>query len=98
MGRNSRHRDTMAPTFLERMQNDQFKRQETGFINELKKEAKDAGKKFKDPRGKNFGKKVVEEPPNGTGLGVAPPKTVTHGRNKYREKNKHLDQWGPLGW
>merc|ERR1711934_98184 len=25
-------------------------------------------------------------------------KMVSHDRNKYREKNKYLDQWGPLGW
>merc|ERR1711934_414940 len=96
----SRHTSRMAPTdFLERMQHDQYKRHEKNYINGLKKEAKDArghisyeGSKFKTERGK---KAAPQAPPTQK---VAEPKMVSHDRNKYREKNKYLDQWGPLGW
>jgi hypothetical protein len=26
------------------------------------------------------------------------PKVCSHGQNKYREKTRGDDQWGPLGW
>merc|ERR1712166_1420164 len=87
-----------APSFIERMQNDQ--------INDLKREATQVPKR--EARrinkmvtnyekqagiGQRGTKKKVEEPPK-----PSEPKVVCHGKNKIREKDKHLDQWGPLGW
>merc|ERR1712159_837664 len=91
------------PSFLERMQEDQNKRFETGQLNELKREAKEVPRreakrinkmvadfeKSRPQRGQPV--KEPEKPKPG-------PKMVSHDRNKIREKNKYLDQWGPLGW
>ena len=95
----------MAPIpnseFLLRVQNDAVKRANDAYVNQLKKEAVDNGKKFKDPRGKDY----ETNNKRGTDKLVAPivpksngPKLIVHNKNKIREKNKHLDQWGPLGW
>merc|ERR1712188_46128 len=95
-----------APSFIERMQNDQQKRAEKGQINELKREAQQAPKREARRITKmvtNYEKQAgitqrgarnkEEEPPK-----PSEPKVVSHGKNKIREKDKYLDQWGPLGW
>merc|ERR1711907_249721 len=88
------------PSFIERMQNDMAKRAETGQVNELKREAKAA-----PPREARRINKMVDnyEKQKKKALGeveqkATEPKVVKHDRNKIREKNKYLDQWGPLGW
>merc|ERR1711939_1252935 len=90
------------PSFIERMQNDMAKRAETGQVNELKREAKAAPprearrihKMVNDyEKQKKKGQGREEEVPK-----PQEPKVVKHDRNKIREKNRYLDQWGPLGW
>ena len=92
--------------FIQRMQEDQNQRAETGQINELKKEAK--GVPAREARRIN---KMVNNYEKQKGIGkrgassaeapkptVEAPKMVCHDKSKIREKNKYLDQWGPLGW
>merc|ERR1711988_780232 len=83
-----------GPSFLERMNEDQYKRQETKWINAMKKDAKDAGKRFRDPRQPRK-KNDQNEPPE---PGKCNPKVVTHESWKTREKQRYDGVWGPLGW
>jgi len=50
-------------------------------------------KGLQNPRGLRKPHNQPEEAPKPKG-----PVMMKHGQNKIREKNKYLDQWGPLGW
>merc|ERR1711871_701010 len=106
-----RHQQTMGifeyneePSFLDRMHNDQMKRNETSQLNELKREAKNVPAR----EARRINKMVQDYEKTKPKRGVTPkpdldkkpsaPKQVSHDRNKIREKDKYLDQWGPLGW
>merc|ERR1711998_572341 len=101
----------MTYSFLDRVAQDAQQRHINTYVNDMKREANEAGKKFgkcrefPDPRGKGFERKnkrgfkaknlaEAAQPPAVRAL----PKLVNHHQHKIREKDKYLDQWGPLGW
>merc|ERR1711939_161887 len=109
MGRNA----SMQTSFLERVRADEEKRRMNKYVNELKNEANQAGKKFgkcrefPDPRGKGYERKNKRGMSEKNKRGMLEeqkkphflPTLVTHHQHKYREKNPNPDQqWGPLGW
>merc|ERR1711924_99152 len=89
------------PSFLDRMHNDQMKRNETCQLNDLKREAKNVPAR----EARRINKMVSNYEKTKPKRGVTPkpdldkkptaPKQVIHDRNKIREKDKYLDQWGP---
>jgi len=92
-----------APSFMDRMYQDNEKRQQDKMINDYKKQCEDAGTKktrkgeikprmaFKDPRNQK-----KEENINNNGL--PNPTVVSHQSWKSKEKQRGEGQWGPLGW
>merc|ERR1712227_650635 len=87
--------------FIQRMQEDQNKRSETGQINELKREAKAAPPREARRINKmvnNYEKQKGIVKRGASSVEAPKPKVEAHDKSKIREKNKYLDQWGPLGW
>merc|ERR1712070_1220726 len=85
-----------GPSFLDRMNEDQYKRRETKMVNGMKREHSQSkaalrGRKFKDPRDmRNNNNQVDQNKVN--------PTVVTHEHWKTKEKGRYDDVWGPLGW
>lgn len=94
-----------APSFMDRMYQDNEKRQQDKMINDYKKQCEEAGTKktrkgeikprmpFRDPR--NQGQKKKAENDNN---GLPNPTVVSHQSWKSKEKRRGDGQWGPLGW
>ena len=102
-----------APSFMDRMYQDNEKRQQDKMINDHKKMCEEAGTKktrkgeikprmpFRDPRqGVRgvAGRNKIKGDAETDNNGLPNPTVVSHQSWKSKEKRRGDGQWGPLGW
>ena len=99
-----------APSFMDRMYQDNEKRQQDKMINEHKKQCEEAGTKktrkgeikprmpFRDPRNQGRRGSTASNPAENDNNGLPNPTVMSHQSWKCKEKQRGDGQWGPLGW